>query len=95
MPEARNRGLVRLLVRGVKKVKAIALWYAISQTTWCAGCGFAGQPWWCERGGNGSEREAEESRRRHNTQTPRRVTVLLKGLGQREVLRKHLVHPSN
>jgi transposase len=28
--QARNRGLVRLLVRGVRKVKAIALWYAIA-----------------------------------------------------------------
>jgi transposase len=28
--QARNRGLVRLLVRGLAKVKAIALWYAIA-----------------------------------------------------------------
>lgn len=28
--QARNRGLVRLLVRGLKKVKAIALWFAIT-----------------------------------------------------------------
>jgi transposase len=28
--QARNRGLVRLLVRGVKKVKAVALWHAIA-----------------------------------------------------------------
>jgi hypothetical protein len=28
--QARNRGLYRLLVRGLKKVKAIALWYAIA-----------------------------------------------------------------
>ena len=28
--QARNRGLLRLLVRGLKKVKAIALWYAIA-----------------------------------------------------------------
>lgn len=28
--QARNRGLLRLLVRGVRKVKAIALWYAIA-----------------------------------------------------------------
>jgi hypothetical protein len=28
--QARNRGLVRLLVRGLKKVRAIALWYAIA-----------------------------------------------------------------
>ena len=27
---ARNRGLRQLLVRGVAKVKAIALWYAIA-----------------------------------------------------------------
>jgi transposase len=28
--QARNRGLVRLLVRGLKKVKAIALWFAVA-----------------------------------------------------------------
>jgi transposase len=28
--QARNRGLVRLLVRGVRKVKAIALWFAVA-----------------------------------------------------------------
>ena len=28
--QARNRGLVRLLVRGVEKVKAIALWFAVA-----------------------------------------------------------------
>ena len=28
--QARNRGLLRLVVRGVAKVKAIALWYAIA-----------------------------------------------------------------
>jgi transposase len=28
--QARNRGLIRLLVRGLEKVKAIALWYAIA-----------------------------------------------------------------
>jgi transposase len=28
--QARNRGLLRLLVRGVKKVKAIAMWFAIA-----------------------------------------------------------------
>jgi transposase len=28
--QARNRGLIRLLVRGLKKVKAVALWYAIA-----------------------------------------------------------------
>jgi transposase len=28
--QARNRGLVRLLVRGLEKVKAVALWYAIA-----------------------------------------------------------------
>lgn len=33
--QARNRGLVRLLVRGVKKVKAIALWYAIAHNVVC------------------------------------------------------------
>ena len=28
--QARNRGLIRLLVRGLEKVKAVALWYAIA-----------------------------------------------------------------
>lgn len=28
--QARKRGLVRLLVRGLKKVKALALWFAIT-----------------------------------------------------------------
>ena len=28
--QARNRGLVRLLVRGLRKVKAIALWFAVA-----------------------------------------------------------------
>jgi hypothetical protein len=28
--QARNRGLIRLLVRGLEKVKALALWYAIA-----------------------------------------------------------------
>jgi len=34
--QARNRGLVRLLVRGLVKVKAIALWYALAQNLMCA-----------------------------------------------------------
>jgi len=33
--QARNRGLVRLLVRGVRKVKAIALWFAIAHNLAC------------------------------------------------------------
>jgi transposase len=33
--QARNRGLVRLLVRGLRKVKAIALWYAIAHNVVC------------------------------------------------------------
>jgi transposase len=33
--QARNRGLVRLLVRGVEKVRAIALWYAIAHNVMC------------------------------------------------------------
>jgi hypothetical protein len=33
--QARNRGLVRLLVRGVEKVRAIALWYAIAHNVRC------------------------------------------------------------
>jgi transposase len=33
--QARNRGLVRLLVRGVEKVKAIALWFAIAHNVVC------------------------------------------------------------
>ncbi len=33
--QARNRGLLRLLVRGLKKVKAIALWFAIAHNVVC------------------------------------------------------------
>jgi hypothetical protein len=33
--QARNRGLVRLRVRGLRKVKAIALWYAIAHNVVC------------------------------------------------------------
>jgi Transposase DDE domain len=33
--QARNRGLVRLLVRGLRKVKAIALWFAIAHNLMC------------------------------------------------------------
>ena len=33
--QARNRGLVRLLVRGQQKVKAVALWYAIAHNVVC------------------------------------------------------------
>jgi len=33
----RNRGLVRLLVRGVEKVKAVALWFAIAHNVVCGG----------------------------------------------------------
>lgn len=33
--QARNRGLVRLLVRGWQRVKAIALWYAIAHNVVC------------------------------------------------------------
>jgi transposase len=33
--QARNRGLVRLLVRGLAKVKAIALWFAIAHNVAC------------------------------------------------------------
>jgi transposase len=35
--QARNRGLVRLLVRGLRKVKAVALWFAIAHNVWRAG----------------------------------------------------------
>jgi len=35
--QARNRGLVRLLVRGVEKVKAVALWFAIAHNVVCGG----------------------------------------------------------
>jgi transposase len=35
--QARNRGLVRLWVRGLEKVKAIALWFAIVQNVVCGG----------------------------------------------------------
>jgi transposase len=45
--QARNRGLVRLLVRGLRKVKAIALWFAIAHNLMCgvrlrAAAGLAG-----------------------------------------------------
>ncbi len=33
--QARNRGLVRLLVRGVEKVKAVALWLAVAHNVAC------------------------------------------------------------
>jgi ribosomal protein L34 len=33
--QARNRGLVRLLVRGLHKVRAIALWYALAHNLLC------------------------------------------------------------
>ena len=33
--QARNRGLVRLLVRGLRKVKAVALWFAIAHNVAC------------------------------------------------------------
>jgi transposase len=34
--QARNRGLVRLLVRGLEKVKAVVLWFAIAHNLACA-----------------------------------------------------------
>jgi transposase len=34
--QARNRGLVRLLVRGLRKVRAVALWFAIAHNVVCA-----------------------------------------------------------
>jgi len=33
--QARNRGLTRLLVRGVEKVKATACWYALAHNMTC------------------------------------------------------------
>ncbi len=33
--QARNRGLIRLLVRGLRKVKAVALWFAIAHNVTC------------------------------------------------------------
>lgn len=33
--QARNRGLTRFLVRGVEKVKATALWYALAHNMAC------------------------------------------------------------
>lgn len=33
--QARNRGLLRLLVRGVEKVKAVALWFAVAHNVAC------------------------------------------------------------
>jgi hypothetical protein len=34
--QARNRGLIRLLVRGLRKVTAVALWFAIAHNVACA-----------------------------------------------------------
>ena len=34
--QARNRGLTRFLVRGVEKVKATTLWYALAHNMACA-----------------------------------------------------------
>jgi transposase len=33
--QARNRGMIRLLVRGLRKVKAVALWFAIAHNVAC------------------------------------------------------------
>jgi hypothetical protein len=33
--QARNRGLIRFLVRGLDKVKAVALWHALAHTMVC------------------------------------------------------------
>jgi hypothetical protein len=33
--QARNRGLIRFLVRGLDKVKATALWYALAHNMAC------------------------------------------------------------
>ena len=33
--QTRNRGLVRLLVRGLRKVRAVALWFAIAHNLVC------------------------------------------------------------
>ena len=33
--QARNRGLIRLLVRGLRKVKAVALWFAVAHNVAC------------------------------------------------------------
>ena len=33
--QARNRGLLRLPVRGLRKVKAVALWFAIAHNLVC------------------------------------------------------------
>jgi transposase len=33
--QARNRGLVRLLIRGVEKVKSVALWFAVAHNVAC------------------------------------------------------------
>ena len=44
--QARNRGLVRLLVRGLRKVKAVALWFAIAHNVVCGARLRARQPAW-------------------------------------------------
>ena len=33
--QTRNRGLLRFLVRGVEKVKAVALWFAVAHNVAC------------------------------------------------------------
>lgn len=33
--QARNRGLIRLLVRGLQKIKAVVLWFAIAHNLAC------------------------------------------------------------
>src|SRR5262249_51151937 len=45
--QARNRGLLRLLVRGVQKVKAVALWFGIAHNVVCG----LGPVWRSEGGG--------------------------------------------
>lgn len=39
--QARNRGLIRLLVRGLRKVTAVALWFAIGSFSKTVGTGAA------------------------------------------------------
>src|SRR5262249_1859306 len=55
--QARNRGLIRLLVRGLRKVQAVALWFAIAHNVACgmrlrAAAGVAGP----DEGGEGGRR---------------------------------------
>ena len=70
--QARNRGLVRLLVRGLWKVKAIALWFALAHNVACGVrlCAAAGLPGVKERK---TEAAASQKRRGGGATEPRKA----------------------